>query len=265
MAPKIAILYYSTYGHVAKLAEAEKAGIEAAGGTASIFRVPETLSAKALVDMEAPGKVEAHKEIEKPDVLEKFDGFLFGVPTRYGNMPAQWTTFWEHTGKQWTTGGYWGKYAGLFVSTSSPSGGQESTIIAMMSTLAHHGLIYVPLGYKTVFAELTNATEVHGGSPWGAGTLAGADGARQPTPLELQIANAQGKAFYETLAQVNFGWLDGSRNDKNGQQNDDSLARVVPETVDGSRSTTDQSPAVVSDAPNSKSGPCGLPSRCVLL
>lgn len=105
-------------------------------------------------------------------VLEKYDAFLFGIPTRYGNFPAQWKTFWDKTGKQWVSGAYWGKYAGIFVSSGTPGGGQESTVIAAMSTLAHHGIIYVPLGYKTAFPILSNLSEVHGGSAWGAGTFA---------------------------------------------------------------------------------------------
>lgn len=95
----------------------------------------------------------------------------WGIPTRYGNFPAQWRTFWDRTGKQWQSGGYWGKYAGIFVSTGTQGGGQESTAIAAMSTLAHHGIIYVPLGYKTTFHLLGDNSEVRGGSPWGAGTF----------------------------------------------------------------------------------------------
>lgn len=104
--------------------------------------------------------------------LATYDAFLFGIPTRYGNFPAQWKAFWDTTSGQWATGGYWGKYAGVFVSSASPGGGQESTVIASLSTLAHHGIIYVPLGYKTTFPILTNMSEVRGGSPWGAGTFA---------------------------------------------------------------------------------------------
>jgi len=129
---------------------------------------------------------------------------LFGIPTRYGNFPAQWKTFWDTTGGQWGKGGYWGKYAGVFVSTGTPGGGQESTVIAAMSTLTHHGIIYVPLGYKTSFSLLANLSEVHGGSPWGAGTFAAADGSRQPTALELEIATTQGESFGNAISKVNF-------------------------------------------------------------
>lgn len=104
------------------------------------------------------------------------------------------------TGGIWTSGGYWGKKAGLFITTGTPGGGQESTAISAMSTLAHHGIIYVPLGYAKTFPDVTNLTEVHGGSPWGAGSFAGADGSRQPSELELRIATTQGQAFAETLS-----------------------------------------------------------------
>ncbi len=119
--------------------------------------------------MHAPPKSDI--PVIDPATLEKYDAFLLGIPTRYGNFPAQWKAFWDSTGQQWAGGKYWGKYAGMFVSTAGHGGGQESTNIAAMSTLAHHGIIYVPLGYATAFAQITNLSEVHGGSPWGAGTF----------------------------------------------------------------------------------------------
>lgn len=201
MAPKIAIVYYSMYGHIKALADAELKGIESAGGSADLYQIAETLPEDILAKMHAPPKSDV-KVLSNPDVLEQYDGVLLGIPTRYGNFPAQWKTFWDRTGKQWSQGSYFGKYAGLFISTGTLGGGQESTAIAAMSTLAHHGFIYVPLGYKNTFAQLSNLSEVHGGSPWGAGTFAGADGSRQPTPLEIEIATAQGKAFYETVAKA---------------------------------------------------------------
>jgi len=202
MAPKIAIVYYSMYGHIKQLADAELKGIKEAGGDAVLLQVPETLPQEVLTKMHAPPKNADVRTIEDPSELEAFDGILFGIPTRYGNFPAQFKAFWDSTGKQWAQGGFWGKYAGLFISTGTPGGGQESTAIASMSTLTHHGFIYVPLGYKTAFGMLTNLDEVHGGSPWGAGTFAGGDGSRQPTELELNIASAQGKAFYEAVAKA---------------------------------------------------------------
>jgi len=200
--PKVAIVIYSMYGHIAKLAEAVKGGIESEGGTVTIFQIEETLAPEILVKMHAPAK--PNYEIITPQKLATFDAFLLGIPTRYGNMPAQWKAFWDATGGLWGSGGLYGKYAGVFISTGSHGGGQESTAIASMSTLAHHGIIYVPFGYAKAFGQLTNLNEVHGGSPWGAGTFAGADGSRQPSALELEIATIHGKSFYATVSKVNF-------------------------------------------------------------
>ncbi|KUI61502.1 Minor allergen Alt a 7 [Cytospora mali] len=201
MAPKIAIVYYSMYGHIKQLALAEKKGIEAAGGSADIFQIAETLPQEVLDKMYAPPKAADIKVLSDPAVLASYDAFLLGIPTRFGNFPAQWKTFWDKTGGQWQSGGYHGKLAGIFLSTASLGGGQESTAIAAMSTLAHHGIIYVPLGYANTFGQLTDLTEVHGGSPWGAGTIAAGDGSRQPSAKELEVAEIQGKTFYETVAK----------------------------------------------------------------
>lgn len=201
MAPKIAIVYYSMYGHIGKLVEAEKKGIEKAGGTVDVFQIPETLPQEVLDKMYAPPKNPDVKVLEDPSTLESYDAFLIGIPTRYGNFPAQWKTFWDKTGKQWSSGGFWGKYAGVFISTAGLGGGQESTAIAAMSTFAHHGIIYVPFGYAKAFGQLTSLDEAHGGSPWGAGTFAGTDGSRQPSAIELEIAEIQGENFYNTVAK----------------------------------------------------------------
>jgi len=203
MAPKIAIIYYSMYGHIKQLAEAEKKGVESAGGTADLYQVPETLPQEILGKMHAAPKDSSIPTIT-PDILKEYDGFLFGIPTRYGNFPAQWKAFWDSTGGLWQSGGLWGKYAGLFISTGTLGGGQESTAIAAMSTLAHHGIIYVPLGYKTSFHLLGDLSEVRGGTPWGAGTFSGGDGSRQPTKNEIALAEIQGKQLYDVLKKVDF-------------------------------------------------------------
>jgi len=200
--PKVAIIIYSMYGHIAKLAEAEKTGIEEAGGKVDIFQVAETLPQDILTKMNAPAKPDY--PIITPDILTTYDAFLLGIPTRFGNMPAQWKAFWDSTGQLWAGGKLAGKYAGIFVSTGTLGGGQESTALASMSTLAHHGILYVPFGYSHAFGKLANLDEVHGGSPWGAGTFAAATGIRQPSALELEIAQIQGKAFYSTVSKVSF-------------------------------------------------------------
>ena len=172
--------------------------------------------------MHAPPKSDI--PIAEPADLEKYDGFLFGIPTRYGNFPAQWKAFWDKTGGQWQSGAFWGKYAGVFISTASFGGGQEATVMNSLSTMTHHGIIYVPLGYKRSFHILGDLSEVTGGAPWGAGTYAvrytlprlyiligveiqlthfqGVDGSRQPTARELELAEIQGKAFYEAVAKA---------------------------------------------------------------
>ena len=114
-------------------------------------RVAETLPEEVLAKMHAPPKKDI--PIVKPETLEQYDGFLLGIPTRYGSLPAQWKTFWDSTGKQWQTGGYFGKYAGVFVSTGGLGGGQEVTALAALSTFAHHSIIYVsqlgPITYSS--------------------------------------------------------------------------------------------------------------------
>jgi len=203
MAPKVAVVFYSMYGHVQKLAEAEVAGLKKAGIEADLYQVAETLPEDILTKMHAPPKSDKIPIIDGA-TLEKYDAFLFGIPTRYGNFPAQWKAFWDSTGQQWAGGKFWGKYAGTFVSTGGPGGGQESTHIAALSTFAHHGIIYVPLGYATAFGQITGLAEVHGGSPWGAGSFAGGDGSRQPSTLELEIATIHGESFGKAVSKVNF-------------------------------------------------------------
>lgn len=107
-----------------------------------------------------------------PNDLTNYDAFILGIPTRYGNFPAQWKAFWDATGQLWATGALHGKYASVFVSTGTPGGGQETTVLQSVGTLAHHGINFVPLGYKHTMPLLANLTEAHGGSPWGAGAFA---------------------------------------------------------------------------------------------
>ena len=135
-----------------------------------IIRIAETLSDDVLTKMHAPPK--SSYPVAEPSTLLEYDAILFGIPTRFGNFPAQWKAFWDQTGGIWATGGYWGKYAGIFISAGTLGGGQETTAISTMSTLVHHGFTFVPLGYKTAFGLLANLEEIHGGSPWGAGTFA---------------------------------------------------------------------------------------------
>ncbi|KAG7692287.1 hypothetical protein KL930_004920 [Ogataea haglerorum] len=189
---KIAIVIYSLYHHIATLAKEVAKGVEAAGSTADIMQVPETLSPELLKVLHAPERPDF--PIATVDALKEYDGIIFGIPTRYGNFPAQLKAFIDATGRLWATGALYHKTAGVFVSTGT-GGGNEVTAVNALSTFAHHGMIYVPLGYAKAFGELTNLSEVHGGSAWGAGTIAGPDGSRTPSELELKIARIQGQEF----------------------------------------------------------------------
>lgn len=200
MAPKIAVVYYSVYGHVRTLATEMQAGIKAAGGTSSLYQVQETLPQNILDLIKAPPK--SDDPVITPEKLLEYDGMLLGIPTRFGTFPGQWRAFWDQTGGIFAKAGYQGKYAGLFVSTGTPGSGQEATAMNALSTLAHHGMIYVPLGYKEAGQYLTSFEEVHGGSPWGAGTFAAGDGSRKVSDLEKEIARIQGKTFWETVAKA---------------------------------------------------------------
>jgi len=190
MATKVYIVYYSMYGHVQKLAEEiQKGAASVEGVEAVLWQVPETLSDEVLGKMSAPAKGSV-PTITANDLAEA-DGFIFGFPTRFGMMAAQFKAFIDSTGALWRTQQLAGKPAGLFFSTGSQGGGQETTALTAITQLAHHGMIFVPIGY-TFGAGMFEMENVKGGSPYGAGTFAG-DGSRQPTELELEQARYQGK------------------------------------------------------------------------
>lgn len=191
MPTKIAIIYYTMYGHVRLLAEEIKKGIEETGAVCDLLQVPETLSDDALAKMGAPPK--SSDPIASVDTLPDYDGIMFGIPTRFGMAPAQLKAFWDQTGGLWMKGALVGKPAGIFFSCGTQGGGQETTALTWVTQLTHHGMIFVPLGYTN--PKIMDNSEVHGGSPWGAGTYAGADGSRMPSDLEKDIARSQGKQF----------------------------------------------------------------------
>ncbi len=182
------------------MAESVKTGITSAGGNATIYQVPETLPENVLTAIHAPPK--PNYPIITVQDLTKFDAIVFGFPTRFGAFPAQFKAFWDGTGGLWASGALHGKYFGVFTSTGTPGGGQEVTILNSLSSFVHHGMVFVPLGYKYSSPLLTSFDEPHGSSPWGAGTLAGADGSREPSNIELGIAEIQGKSFYDIVAKV---------------------------------------------------------------
>ncbi|TYZ69490.1 hypothetical protein PybrP1_001834 [[Pythium] brassicae (nom. inval.)] len=196
---KIVIVYYSTYGHIVKLAEQVKAGVESVTGvTAEIYQIPETLPESVLTLMHAPPKKDY--PIVTPDVLKEADGILFGFPTRFGSFPGQVKSFLDSTGGLWQAGSLVGKPAGVFFSTGTQGGGQETTAYMTVTYFAHQGLTYVPLGCRSPL--VFSYDEVHGGSPWGAGTYAGADGSRQPSKLELDVAKVQGESFAQVAKKL---------------------------------------------------------------
>eukprot|EP01117_Protostelium_nocturnum_P014406 TRINITY_DN5482_c0_g1_i1.p1 TRINITY_DN5482_c0_g1~~TRINITY_DN5482_c0_g1_i1.p1 ORF type:complete len:205 (-),score=55.06 TRINITY_DN5482_c0_g1_i1:62-676(-) len=200
--PKVAVVYYSMYGHVAKMSDAVVEGLKKNEGLeVTLFQIKETLPQEVLDKMYAPPKRE-NVPVVTPKDLEAFDGVLMGIPTRYGNMPAQWKTFIDATGQQWKAGAYHGKYVGIYTSTATQHGGQETTIMSTIPVLAALGMIYVPLGYANCYPELGNVTEVVGGSPYGAGTITNGDGSRQPSELELKIASVQGEQFGKTVLKA---------------------------------------------------------------
>jgi len=199
----ICSVFYSMYGHIATLAKHVAKGVEAAGGEVSVFQVAETLSEEVLGKMHAPAKDASVPIISNPADLEAYDGIIFGSGTRYGAITAQLKAFFDRSGQVWAKGGWVGKTAAIFFSTASQGGGQETTALTTVTQFTHHGMVFVPIGYSN--PSLFNMDEIHGGSPWGAGTFAGTDGSRQPSPLELGVAEHQGKHFATITGYIKAG------------------------------------------------------------
>ncbi|KAJ3021220.1 hypothetical protein HKX48_008986 [Thoreauomyces humboldtii] len=198
--PLVYVVIYSTWGHVLTLAHSIIKGLNEAGNvTAELYQVAETLPATVLEKMYAKSPLPDVPVLEPKDLVNA-DAFLFGIPTRYGSPAAQVKAFWDATGALWASGALVGKHAGVFTSTGSQHGGQETTIFTFIPHLAHHGILYVPLGYQCPI--LNDNSEVIGGSPWGAGTIAGGDGSRQPSEKELEIGVVQGRTFASTVARA---------------------------------------------------------------
>jgi NAD(P)H dehydrogenase (quinone) len=197
---KIYIVYYSLYGHVHKLAQAIKEGVDSIEGAEGVlYQVPETLPAEVLEKMHAPPKPDVPVITAKD--LPDADGFIFGFPTRFGTFPAQFKAFLDSTGQLWQSGALVGKPCGLFTSTATQNGGQETTLLTAITVLTHHGMIFVPVGYS-FGGGMFDVDVAHGGSPYGAGTLAGADGSRQPSEVELAMAKHQGSYFSKVAAKL---------------------------------------------------------------
>ncbi len=186
---KVLVLYHSAYGHIETLAKAVAEGAASQANTDVVLkRVPETMPVEAMKN--AGMKVEQEAPVATPQELGDYDAVIFGSPTRFGNMTGQMRTFLDQTGGLWQKGALAGKPGSVFTSTGTGAG-NETTITSFHSTLLHHGMVVVGLPYS-VANELFDVSEVRGGTPYGASTLAGADGSRQPSDKELSLARKQG-------------------------------------------------------------------------
>ena len=200
---KVLVVFYSTYGHVYKMAEAIAEGAkEFAGTEVEMRRVPETLPPEVLKKM---GAVEAQKQFTHipvctVDELPKADAIIFGTPTRFGNMCGQMRQFLDATGQLWAKGALVGKVGSVFTSSATQHGGQESTILTFHITLLHQGFVVVGLPYA--FQGQMRIDEITGGSPYGASTIAGGDGSRMPSENELEAARFQGKHVATIAAKL---------------------------------------------------------------
>ena len=196
---KVLVLYYSAWGHVEKMAEAVAEGARAVPGTeVTIKRVPELVPEE--IAKQSGMKLGQSAPIATVDELPNYDAIIFGTPTRFGNMCAQMRNFLDQTGGLWMKGALVGKVGSVFASTGTQHGGQETTITSFHSTLLHQGMIIVGLPYA--FPGLTNMNEITGGTPYGASTLANADGSRQPSANELDGARYQGKHVADITAKL---------------------------------------------------------------
>lgn len=191
---KIKVVFYSMYGHIYRMAEAEAEGArEVEGTTVELLQVPELVPDAALEKSGAKKTraAFAHIPVAEPSDLEDADAIIFGAPTRFGNMCAQMRNFLDQTGGLWARNALVGKVGSVFTSSATQHGGQETTITSFHSTLLHHGMIIVGLPYSEV--RQTTMSEISGGSPYGASTIAGGDGSRMPSENELAMARFQGR------------------------------------------------------------------------
>ncbi|WP_341708033.1 NAD(P)H:quinone oxidoreductase [Halopseudomonas sp.] len=197
---KVLVLYHSMYGHIETLAQVVADGARLVPGIeVTIKRVPETMPEEAF--KAAGGKTDQAADVASPAELPDYDAIIFGTPTRFGNMSGQMRNFLDQTGGLWAKGALHGKVASVFTSTGT-GGGQEMTITSTWTTLAHHGMVILPIGYGT--AELADIEHGKGGTPYGASTIAGGDGSRQPDARERAIARYQGK-YVAGITQKLFG------------------------------------------------------------
>ncbi len=196
---KVLVLYYSSYGHIETMAKAVAEGARGVAGTeVTVKRVPELMPEE--VARKAGVKLDQEAPVAKPEELADYDAIIFGTPTRFGNMAAQMRNFLDQTGGLWAKGALVGKVGSVFASTATQHGGQETTITSFHTTLLHQGMVIVGLPYTC--QEQSTLEEIAGGSPYGATTIAGSDGSRQPSEKELTMARFQGRHVAEIAAKL---------------------------------------------------------------
>lgn len=197
---KVLVLYYSSYGHIETMAHAVAEGARAAGASVDVKRVPET--APAEVARAAHFKLDQPAPVASVAELADYDAIVIGCPTRFGRLPSQMAAFLDQAGGLWARGALNGKVGGAFTSTATQHGGQEVTLFSVITNLLHFGMVIVGLPYSHQ-GQMT-LDEVVGGSPYGATTIAGGQGQRQPSAIELDGARHQGRLIAETANKL-FG------------------------------------------------------------
>ena len=195
---KVLVLYYSSYGHVETMAKAVAEGARSAGASVDIKRVPET--APLEMAKAAHFKLDQSAPVATIDELANYDAIIVGTPTRFGRISSQMASFLDQAGGLWMRGALHGKVGGAFTSTATQHGGQETTLFSIITNLLHFGMVIVGLDYG--HAGQMTLSEITGGSPYGATTIAGGDGSRQPTENELQGARYQGRKIAETANKL---------------------------------------------------------------
>jgi NAD(P)H dehydrogenase (quinone) len=198
---KILVLYYSSYGHIEKMAYAAAEGVKSANADAVVKRVPELVPED--VARKSGYKLDQPAPIATIDELPSYDGVMFGTGTRFGNMTAQMKNFLDQAGGLWMNDGLVGKVGSVFTSSATQHGGQESTILTFHPVLLHLGFVIVGLPYA--FKGQMGVDEVMGNSPYGASTITGGDGSRQPSEVELAGVRYQGRHVAEIASRLAAG------------------------------------------------------------